>query len=162
MRLLLDRFNSGPYKLEEPALLRAPVTALALFSFIMPWATLDGSSSSISAAGLIAMAFTGPETPLMMDVALLPTMVLLSTPILMVALAVYLAVRNLAHAYPVAPAAAALFIATVFTFTTGPITSSDTPQLFGTPLPHFGFVTFMVCQALLGAHSLFTPEGHQS
>ena len=155
MNWINHNFNSGPYRLEEPALLRAAATCLALFSFLFPWVTLDGSQSSITGANLIAMAFTSPEASLMLDVALLPSMVLFAVPVITAAVTFYIALRSLSHNYPFVPSSICLALTIVMVLTTGAITSSDTPQLLGIPLPGAGLFLFMVTHALLVGHSLF-------
>ena len=154
-----QNFNRGQHRLEEPALLRAAATCLALFSFLFPWVTLDGSSSTTSGAELIALGFTGPEATLMLDVALFPTMVLFAVPIITAPVTVYSALRTLSHNYPLAPPALCLALTILFVLFTGATTSSDTPQLFGIPLPGYGLFLYMVIQAFLIAHTIFTTYG---
>ena len=158
MRRLAEQLNTGKHSVDHPTLLRVSAAALAILSFLVPWTTLDGASSPISASSLIAMSFTNAEATLLFDVAFLPSFALFAIPAITAPLAVYTAATALLRKNLLPPSLIALVLALSFSPLTTAVVSSNTPQILGVNLPGPGLFLFIVTNLFLVVHSVWGPD----
>ena len=135
--------------------IRTIVALLALCSMFLPaWVRLDGYSSSMNGAELLAFTFTSPERGAMFRTALLGSVALLFIPLAVAVTAAYSFVKNIQGEFPIAANLALIALPIVMLFLAQTLTASDQPRLAWVTIPKPGIILMVLCNAGLLAHSL--------
>ena len=154
MQRLRDALRSGDPKFDDTARVRTLAALAALISMFLPWVWLDGDNSALNGAELLAYAFTGPERGAMIRTSILGSLGLLFIPLVVAVLAVYGFFKTIAGEYPLTTYAAAAALPILMLVMARSVTSSDQISITGIPLPEWGVVLMVACQAGLFIHGL--------
>ena len=161
MQKLKDRFLPANETLDEVTTVRAILALAALPAMFLPWATLDGATSSLTGSSLITYALTSPERGFMISQYPASAIALFILPIMTLVTGVLALLEILKGKYPLLLHTATLLMPLALTLTTGAITSSDQPDLFGMPIPAMGPYAFIFIHSVLLAHGLYLKHLHQ-
>ena len=131
---------------------RSLVALAALAGMFLPWVWLDGDSSSLNAAELLAHGLTNPERGAMAGVSFPGTMALLFIPPAVIILAVLGFIRAIRGEYPLLMNAAGAALPLVLLVLSKPVTSSDDHSVLGIPVSHAGAIVVSICHASLLIH----------
>ena len=154
MQQLKNTLRSNDPEFDDTARARTLAALAALISMFLPWVWLDGDNSALNGAEFLAYAFTGPELGAMFRTSILGSLGLLFIPLVVVVLAVYGFFKTIAGEYPLTTYAAAAALPILMLVMARSVTSSDQPAIAGIPLPEWGVVLMVVCQAGLFIHGL--------
>ena len=138
----------------QTTLVRTGLALLSLLGFLLPWVTMDGSSSSHSGAELILHSFTGPERGALARVTLLGALSLLFVPPVSAVLTIIIFFRTLSADRPMVLNILAIFLPALLLFLATPIVSTTHPTVMGVLLPSWGIALTMLSQAALLAHAV--------
>ena len=69
MQQFKDRFNLDQNEVTKTTQARAIVALIAIAGMFLPWVWLDGDTSPMNAAQLLAYAFTNPERGAMISIS---------------------------------------------------------------------------------------------
>ena len=155
---LWDNLTKGDPDFDQVTQVRTLVALLALCSMFLPWVRLDGYSSSVNGAELLAFAFTSPERGAMFRIAPLGAAALLFVPLAVTATAVYNFVKNIQGKLTIGPNVALIMLPVLMLFLGQALTASDQPRLAGITIPNPGGILMILCNMGLLAHSLCTES----
>ena len=150
----LRNLAAADTSIDQTTMARAGLALLSLVGFLLPWVTMDGSSSSHSGAELILHSFTGPERGALARVTLLGALSLLFVPPVSAVLTIIIFFRTLKAERPMVLNILAIFLPALMLFLAAPIVSSTHPTIMGVLLPSWGIALVMLTQAALLGHAI--------
>ena len=160
MQKLKNRFLPANTTMDDVTTVRAILALATLPAMFLPWATLDGASSSLTGSHLITYALTSPERGFMISQYPASAVALFILPIMTLVTAVLAFLEILKGKYPLIIHTATVLMPLVLTFTTRTITSSDQPEFLGIPMPAIGPYAFIFIHSVLLAHGLYLRHLH--
>ena len=146
-------------RIKEPHVWRNAAILLAMLSLMLPWAYLDGATSSHSAAELMAHLFTGTERISMLKSSPLGFMGLFFVPLAAIILTASAFIRTTWRGQsPMVLHVVLLLLPLPMLIFAGSITSSN-HHIFGSRMfPQAGVVLFMLAQATSLAITLYLED----
>ena len=161
MQKLKDKFMPSNTDLDQVTKVRAILALATLPAMFLPWATLDGASSSLSGSHLITYALTSPERGFMISHFPAPAVALFLLPIMTLVTAVLALLEILKGKYPLLLHTVTILMPIALTITTGAVTSSDRTDILGMPVPALGPYIFVLIHLVLLAHGLYLRHFHE-
>ncbi len=156
-QFLADRWEETTSKdpeFDKTTQVRTLAALLSILALLFPWVTLDGHSGAMNAAGLMDYSFTGPERGLMLGTSFLEAASLfLMTPAI-VGLAGYSFFKNLNREHPTAVGLFLIVLPLATLVLARELIDSGGPALMGIPLPEWGMLLMIACNAGLVIHSV--------
>ena len=164
----LEESNSMPEKLQRikekiladdptftnEGIVRAMTAVMALISMFLPWAVLDGNSSSLSGAELIDYAFTSNERATMFQTSFMGAMGILFIPLIVTIATVMSFFRTIVQKTSTTSNLLGCLLPVIMIMVTGSITSSDQPDILGVTVPEWGIAMMISCHVILLIHGL--------
>ena len=117
---------------------RTVFTLVALLGMFFPWVTLDGSSSAMNGAELIAYSFTSPERTAMMSVNFIAAVTLLGFPILALVCSVISFLENLKGRFGIVWSIGGMALPVLMLMIASPVLTTEQNRILGVPVPDWG------------------------
>lgn len=144
---------------ENPLVWRSLLALVALLSFLLPWITMDGNSSSTSGSSLAAHLFHGTDRGHMFSVSFTAAITLLTLPFLLLALTAVTTFKTVWGHDAIGLNAAIIAVALLLLIGAKPLASTAHTTLGGITQPHWGIIMLSLTQLSLAGHSLWEKFG---
>ena len=145
--------NEDP-QLSRNARIRGTIAIIALTGMLLPWLRLDGYSEAMSAAELIAYAFTSPERGSLFGVSMMGALAILLTPVVVMTAGVLGFFQAITGGRSLGANLVGALAPLAMLMLAHSIVSSDGWEVVGIPLPGFGLMLTVAAQGTLFIHAM--------
>ena len=155
MKDLKQRFTDSLDQVETTDLARQVAALLPLLGVLLPWITMDGETSALTGADLIAYTLTSPERAQLFRTSTLAGLTLFAIPTVTITVAILVFIKTLSAQHTPALNALATALPIIMLATVAPITSTTQKTVMGFIYPDWGVALMIFPQAGLLAHSIW-------